>query len=100
MFNKVVMILNISDFGLIAGEVNSLNIPGITVSKVEGYGSYINEFSDYGLCESLKVEVYTNAEEAQRIADIFSEMAKRMTEGGGIVAIEPVSALLNNKKLT
>ncbi len=37
MFNKVVMILNISDFGLIAGEVNSLNILGITVSKVEGY---------------------------------------------------------------
>ncbi len=44
--------------------------------------SYINEFNDYGLCESLKVEVYTNAEEAQRNADIFSEMAKRMTEGG------------------
>jgi len=100
MYNKVIMILNISDFGLIAKEVNSLNIPGITVSKVEGYGNYINEFNDYGLCESLKVEVYTSADQAQDIADVFSELAKRMTEGGGVVAIEPVSSLLNNKKLT
>ncbi len=100
MYNKVIMILNISDFGLIAKEVNSLNIPGITVSKVEGYGNYINEFNDYGLCESLKVEVYTSADQAQDIADVFSELAKRMTEGGGVVAIEPVSSLLNNKRLT
>lgn len=100
MYKKVVMILNVSDYSLIAEDVNRLNIPGISVSKVEGYGSYINEFNDYGLCESLKVEVYTTVDEAQRIAEVFAELAKRMTEGGGVVAIEPVSSLLNNKKLT
>ncbi len=100
MYSKVIMILNISDYDLIAEEVQNLNISGVSVSKVQGYGSYINEFNDYGLCDSLKVEVYTSADEAQRIAEFFSQLARKMTEGGGVVAIEPVTSLLNNKKLT
>ena len=98
-YSKVVMILNISDYGLLSDEIKKLNIPGISVSKVEGYGDYFNEFNANGFSESMKIEIYTSSEKAEFIATSFSDIANKMTEGGGVVAIEPVSRLFNVKKL-
>ena len=96
---KVVAILTITDFGLISTSIQKLNVPGVTVSTVKGFGDYINEFSEFGFSENLKVEVYTSAEQAEIVADTLSKLANEMTEGGGVVAIEPVSKLLNVRKL-
>ena len=98
-YSKVVMILNISDYELISDEIDKLNIPGISVSHVKGFGDYVNEFNPLGLSESLKIEIYTSSEQGENIAGLLSELASKMTEGGGVVAIEPVSKLMNVKKL-
>jgi len=98
-YSKVVMILNISDYELISDDINKLNVPGISVSNVKGFGDYVNEFNSQGLSESLKIEIYTGTEQAETIAIVLSELANTMTEGGGVVAIEPVSKLINVKKL-
>jgi len=99
-FSKVVMIINITDYELISEEINKLNIPGITVNNVQGFGDYLNEYSPQNLCDSLKVEIYTSAEQANSIATTLSMLAEAMTEGGGVVAIEPVTKLYNVKKIT
>lgn len=98
-FSKVVMIINITDYELISDEIHKLNVPGITVSNVKGFGDYVNVYSSQGLCDSLKVEVYTSSEHADEIASSLSKLAINMTEGGGVVAIEPVSKLMNVKKI-
>lgn len=99
-YSKVVMILNISDYELISDEIDKLNIPGISVSHVKGFGDYVNEFNPLGLSESLKIEIYTSSEQGENIAGLLSELANKMTDGGGVVAIEPVAKLMNVKKLT
>jgi nitrogen regulatory protein PII len=91
--------MNITDYELISDEINKLNVPGITISQVLGFGDYLNEYSPQGLCDSLKVEIYTSSEQADGIASALSKMATNMTEGGGVVAIEPVTKLLNVKKI-
>ena len=96
---KVVAILNITDYGLISTSIQKLDIPGVTVSVVKGFGDYINEFNEFGFSDNLKVEVYTSAEQAETVADTLSRLGNEMTEGGGVVAIEPVSQLLNVRKL-
>jgi nitrogen regulatory protein P-II 1 len=98
-FSKVFMIINITDYELISDEINKLNVPGITISHVQGFGDYLNQYSPQGLCNSLKVEIYTSSEQADGIASTLSKLAINMTEGGGVVAIEPVSKLLNVKKI-
>ena len=98
-FSKVVMIMNVTNYELISDEINKLNVPGITISHVQGFGDYLNEYSPQGLCDSLKVEIYTSSEQADGIAKALSKMATNMTEGGGVVAIEPVTKLLNVKKI-
>jgi len=51
-------------------------------------------------CDNMKIEIYTGAEQAKEIAESLSLLANEMTEGGGVVAIEPVADLFNVKKLT
>ncbi len=99
LFSKVVMIMNITDYELISDEINQLNVPGITISRVQGFGDHLNAYSPQGLCESLKIEIYTSSEQADGIAIRLFKLATSMTEGGGLVAIEPVSNLLNVKKI-
>lgn len=98
-YSKVTMILNISDYGLIRDELKSLNIPGVSVSFVEGYGDYVNNFHPHGFSEGIKVEIFTSSEQAEEIAEVLADIATNLTEGGGVIAIEPVSKLLNVKKL-
>jgi nitrogen regulatory protein PII len=98
-FSKVVLIINITDYELISDDIRKLNVPGVTVKRVQGYGDYTNEFSQEGLCESLKIEIYTTTEHAEQIANTLSELAIKMTEGGGVIAIEPVTKVMNVKKL-
>ena len=96
---KVVAILNITDFGLIGTSIQKLDVPGVTVSMVKGFGDYINEFNEFGFSDNIKIEVYTSAEQAEIVADTLSRIGNEMTEGGGVVAIEPVHKLLNVRKL-
>jgi nitrogen regulatory protein PII len=96
---KVVAILTITDFCLISTSIQKLDVPGVTVSMVKGFGDYINEFHEFGFSDNMKVEVYTSAEQAEVVADALSKLANEMTEGGGVVAIEPVNKLLNVRKL-
>jgi nitrogen regulatory protein PII len=96
---KVVAILTITDFGLISTSIQKLDVPGVTVSLVKGFGDYVNEFNEFGFSDNMKIEVYTSAEQAEIVADTLSKLANEMTEGGGVVAIEPVNKLLNVRKL-
>ena len=99
-YSKVVAILNITDYELIADELKKQNIPGVTVSSVQGYGDYVNDFAPFGFSENMKIEIYTSSEQAEEIAQMLADLANKMTEGGGVVAIEPVSKLLNVRKLS
>ncbi len=96
---KVVAIMNITDYGLISEHLKRIHIPGVTVSKVHGFGDYVNEYAQFGFSENMKIEIYTTEEQSIEIARVLSELANEMTEGGGVIAIEPLSQLLNVKKL-
>lgn len=88
-----------TDYGLISEDLAALDIPGVSVSKVEGFGDYVNEFAEFGFSENMKIEIYASYEQAQSIAQVLAQRAEEMTEGGGVVAIEPVTELLNVKKI-
>lgn len=98
-YSKVIGIFNMTDYGLISDDLASLDIPGVSVSKVEGFGDYVNEFAEFGFSENMRIEIYTTTEQAQEIADMLAQKANEMTEGGGLIAIQSVDTLMNVKKL-
>ncbi len=96
---KVVAILNVTDYGVLHETIQRLHVPGVTVSMVKGFGDYINSFSPYGFSDNMKVEIYTSREQAETIAQELASLADQLTEGGGVVAVEPVAQLMNVRKL-
>lgn len=98
-FCKVVAIMNITDYNVLHVPVQQLDVPGISVSMVKGFGDYVNEFSPYGFSDNMKIEIYTTAEQAESIAGELARLADNLTEGGGVIAIEPVNQLMNVRKL-
>lgn len=98
-YSKVTAIINCTDYSQIKDSLAHLNLPGVSVSPVQGYGDYFNEYSENGFSSNLKIEIYTTIEQAQEIANILSDRANEMTDGGGMVSIESVTSLLNVRKL-
>lgn len=96
---KVVAIMNITDYNALNVPIQQLDVPGITVSMVKGFGDYVNNFSPFGFSDNMKVEIYTTTEQAETIASELSSLADQLTEGGGVIAIEPVHQLMNVRKL-
>jgi len=96
---KVVAIMNITDYNALHVPIQQLDVPGITVSMVKGFGDYVNDFSPFGFSDNMKVEIYTTEEQAETIAAELAFIAEQLTEGGGVVAIEPVRQLMNVRKL-
>ena len=94
-YSKVVLILGVDDYSLLGEALEKLSIPGVSVSKLRGYGKYFNEYSSTGLSDSIKVETYCESSQAESIAEALAQLAAELTETGGIVAIEPVSRLYN-----
>ena len=98
-YSKVVAILNLSDYGALHEPIQRLDVSGITVSMVKGFGDYVNNFSPYGFSENMKIEIYATQNQAETIAEELSSLANQLTKGGGVVAIEPVTRLMNVRKL-
>ena len=96
---KVVAIVNITDYNALHVPIRQLDVPGITVSMVKGFGDYVNDFSPFGFSDNMKIEIYTTEEQAKTIAAELSSLADQLTEGGGVIAIEPVDQLMNVRKL-
>lgn len=96
---KVVAIMNITDYNALHVPIQQMDVPGITVSMVKGFGDYVNNFSPFGFSDNMKIEIYTTEDQARTIAAELSSLADQLTVGGGIVAIEPVDQLMNVRKL-
>ena len=96
---KVVAIMNVTDYSVLHEPIQRLDVPGVTVSMVKGFGDYVNNFDPFGFSDNMKLEIYTTEEQAESIALALSALADGMTEGGGLIAIEPVTRLMNVRKI-
>lgn len=96
---KVVAIMNVTDYNLLNVPIQQMDVPGVTVTMVKGFGDYVNNFNPYGFSDNMKVEIYTTAEQAEVIGAELAALGDQLTEGGGVVAIEPVQQQMNVRKL-
>ncbi len=66
---------------------------GMTVTQVKGCGEWKDFFREDWLVTHMRIEVFTAAEDAERIARVIIEAAQTGERGDGIVAILPVRSL-------
>ena len=70
--------------------LQAIGVERINVTKAKGYGEYQDFFARSWMVEEVRIEVYTRAEEVERIAKAIMDAAHTGLPGDGVLAVMPV----------
>ncbi|NOY66029.1 MAG: P-II family nitrogen regulator [Gammaproteobacteria bacterium] len=92
-FRKITAIIQPDVLEKVEKKLEDLNVPGISVSILKGYGEYKNFYTTDHMVTHVKVEVFSSVARAKELAEAIMEAAHTGVEGDGIVAIIPVETV-------
>ncbi len=92
-FVKVVAIIRPDVLAKVETALKEANVPGVSITHVEGYGEYANYYREDRMVQHIQVEVFISSKRATEIAEVMMESAHTGTDGDGIVAIIPVDSV-------
>lgn len=92
-WQKLTAIVRSDALERIERSLQDLGVRGISVTAVKGYGEYADFFRRDWLVRHARIEVFTDLERAQRIAEAIMTVAHTGSEGDGLVAILPVQQI-------
>jgi nitrogen regulatory protein P-II 1 len=72
-----------------------LDISGISLSRVKGFGEYKNFFSNDWLTEHVRIEIIARAGQLDALLDALLEVTGPQSSSSGIVAVMPVERFLH-----
>ena len=92
-FRKVIAIIRPERLVIVEDCLKKLALPGISVTKVKGFGEHMNFFKPDWLCQHVRIEIFINVERAEEVAIAIMDAAHTGEEGDGIVAVLPVESV-------
>jgi nitrogen regulatory protein P-II 1 len=94
-FRKVTAIIRSETLEKVEQRLQELGVPGISVTRVKGYGEYANFYTHDWMATNARIEIFTSTKRAEEIARTIMEVANSGAPGDGIVAILPVEKVYN-----
>ena len=73
--------------------LQELRIPGVSVTRVKGYGEYENFFARDWMTEHARIEIFLSQERADEVARAIMDAAHTGIAGDGIVVVLPVESI-------
>ncbi|HEY9202499.1 MAG TPA: P-II family nitrogen regulator [Gammaproteobacteria bacterium] len=92
-YRKITAIIHPLKLEAVENQLKQLDVPGISISKVQGYGEAPNFFNSEWVSPNARIEIFIEEGKAQRIAQAIIDAAHTGNQSDGIVAILPVEAL-------
>jgi len=92
-FRKVTAIIRPDKLEAVESALQALGVPGLSVSKVKGYGEYANFYTPDWTCTHVRVEVFIGQHRADDVAQAIMDAAHSGIVGDGIVAVLPVESV-------
>ena len=90
---KVTAIVRTAMLPDVERRLRELDVPGISVTKVKGYGEYANFFTSDWIVEHARIEIFLPASRAQDVAHAIVDAAATGEPGDGIVVVLPVEQM-------
>ncbi len=92
-YKKVTAIIPFLALDKVKGQLKKLDIGGLSVSEVKGFGDYKNYYSEDEMTVNYKIEIFTPADKVEEISSAIMDAAHTGMMEDGIVAILPVEKL-------
>ena len=90
---KVTAILRSSMLKQVEERLKGMDVKGLSVSNVKGYGEYANFFTHDWMITHSRIEIFTEKSNAERIALAIMETAHTGKAGDGFIAVLPVEKI-------
>lgn len=90
---KVTAIVRVNRLERIERRLQDLLVPGVSVTKVKGYGEYEDFFARDWMSEHARIEIFLRRERAEEVARAIVEAAHTGVAGDGIVVVLPVESI-------
>jgi len=92
---KVIAIIRPDRLENVEQALQSLAVPGISVSRVKGYGEYRDFYERDWMSDHVRIEIFALQSWARAIAEAVMGAAHTGLPGDGIVAIQPVETVFH-----
>jgi len=92
-YRKVTAIFRIERLECVERALQDVQVRGVSVTRVKGYGEYVDPYARDWMTEHARIEIFTPAAQAPRIVEAISCAACTGTRGDGIVCVLPVESL-------
>jgi len=90
---KVTAVIRSSSLQQVEERLQAMNVKGMSVSNVKGYGEYANFFTHDWQVTHSRIEIFTEKTNAEGIARAIMETAHTGMSGDGFIAVLPVEKL-------
>ena len=92
-FRKVTATVSCDALEKVESALQAIGVGGISVTKVKGYGEYVDLYKRDWMTVHCRIEVFTSAQRAEKVARTIIDAAHSGLKEDGIVAILPVENL-------
>jgi len=92
-FRKVTAIIQNDRLQAVEERLKELGVPGISITKVKGFGEYADFYEADWMCTHMRLEIFIGVHRAEEIATAIMDTAHTGVEGDGIVAVLPVESV-------
>ncbi len=100
-FAKVTAIFRNAVIEDVERALEKAGVGGFTVIKVQGLGEWEKKFSLFnGPSTHFEIEIFTEADRAEQIANVIMNAADTGSVGDGIVAVSPVQTVFRIRTKT
>ena len=91
----VVAVIRADVLDALEAKLVSLHVRGLTVSKVKGFGEYVDFLAKSHLTEHMKVEIFVEESKVEALTTAIIDIAHSDVPGAGIVAVMPVEKFVH-----
>lgn len=90
---KLTAIVRVSALDAVQRRLHELHVPGLSVTRVKGYGEYANFFAPDWTVQHARIEIFLPGERTDEVARAIADVARTGEPGDGIVVVLPVERL-------
>ncbi len=91
-FNEITATVDVLAMKIVRRELRKINVPGMTVFAVKGYGEHKNPFRRDLLQRHSVVRVIAPEDQTDHIVETIMDAAHSGMEGDGIITVSPLSS--------
>ncbi|WP_242392375.1 P-II family nitrogen regulator [Anaeromyxobacter oryzisoli] len=92
-FCRVTAFVRIERLSTVERALQAMDVRGVSVSRVKGYGEYVDFFANDWMGQHARIEVVTGSARAAAVVDAILAAASTGTPGDGILTVTPLESV-------